>query len=59
MDILNMNEGKDTVIWMRVWNGAKAGDPSVIHWKGPGQVWDGTSCFNFTKEMIARYHGDA
>ena len=62
MDILKMNpwsEGYNSVIWMRVWNSTVIGEPSVIHWRGPGQVWDGTSCFNFTKELIARYHGDA
>jgi len=56
MDILNMAEGKNYVIWIRLWNGKAKGNPTVIHWKGPGQVWDGTSCFNFTKEMISRYH---
>jgi len=59
MDILNMDKGKDTIIWLRVWNGVRNGEPTVIHWKGPGEVWDGTSCFNFTKELINRYHGNA
>merc|ERR1711998_32099 len=32
---------------------------SVVHALLPSQAWDGTSCFNFMKELISRYCGNA
>lgn len=41
--------------YLRVWNG-KPGAPTVIHLYLQGGAWDGTSCFNFMKELINRYY---
>ena len=43
------------VIGLRVFNGAEGG-PTVWHSYMPGCTWDGTSCFNFNKELISRYY---
>ena len=43
------------VIGLRVFNGAEGG-PTVWHSYMPGCTWDGTSCFNFNKELINRYY---
>ena len=56
MDSLKLTLGLDAAVWARVWNG-KPGKPTVIQMRLPGFVWDGTSCFNFTKEMCNRYAG--
>ena len=58
MDSLKIELGLDAAVWMRIWNG-KPGKPTVIQMRLPGFVWDGTSCFNFTKEMCNRYAGGA
>lgn len=35
------------------------GEPTTVMWLYlPGKKWDGTSCFNFMKEVVARYHGE-
>ena len=44
------------VIGIRCFNGPK-GKPTVWHGYMPGVAWDGTSCFNFQKELISRYYG--
>jgi len=49
---------KPAVLALRLWNG-EPGKPTVMHIQLPGGTWDGTSCFNFCKEMLARYCGDA
>ena len=57
VDTLMIMKGKDAVLWLKVWNGRRAGVPTVLHMRLPGDFWDGTSCFNFTKEMCNRYAG--
>ena len=35
------------------------GCPTTVMWLYlPGKTWDGTSCFNFVKEVVGRYHGE-
>jgi hypothetical protein len=36
----------------------KPGDPTVMRCFLPGHTFDGTSCFNMPKELIARYYGE-
>ena len=43
-------------IKMCVYNNAP-GKPTVMHYGGSGQGWDGSSNFNFVKEVIRRYSG--
>ena len=45
------------IIAIRVFNG-EPGSPTVLHACLPGGAWDGTSCFNFMKELVNRYYGD-
>ncbi len=55
-----VKRGKDfkgTVLWLRVFNG-KTAAPTVLQAGLPGGSWDGSSCFNFMKELVARYSGD-
>src|SRR5689334_1808139 len=47
---------KGTILWLRVFTG-KAGAPTVLQAGLPGGSWDGTSCFNFMKELVARCCG--
>lgn len=42
------------VIW--VYNG-KPGKPTVMHYGGSAEGWDGSSNFNFCKELMRRYSG--
>ena len=36
---------------------AATGKPTTVMWLYlPGKTWDGTSCFNFMKEVVGRYH---
>lgn len=44
------------MIWLRIWNGAP-GQPTVVHAYMAGGSWDGSSCFNFMKELIHRTKG--
>lgn len=56
-----VKRGKDfkgTVLWLRVFTG-KAGAPTVLQAGLPGGSWDGSSCFNFMKELVARCCGGA
>jgi len=46
--------GRGHVCWLRVFNGAK-GKPTVINVGLDGNRWDGSSCFNFMKELTHRY----
>ena len=46
------------LVVLRLWNG-KPGQPTVVQFFLPGGGWDGSSNFNFMKELLARYHGDA
>lgn len=39
-----------------VFNG-QPGNPTVVHYLGSGNSWDGSSNFNFTKELMRRYVG--
>src|ERR1700733_3044290 len=48
---------KGSVLWLHVFNG-KNGEPTVIQAGLPGGSWDGSSCFNFMKELVARYYGE-
>jgi hypothetical protein len=49
---------KGSVLWLNVFNG-KNGEPTVIQAGLPGGSWDGSSCFNFMKELVARYYGES
>lgn len=53
-DVMGMGMAKNLAILIRVWNNDE-GKPTVLHCGLPGAHWDGTSCFNFTKEMLHRY----
>lgn len=44
--------------YVEVFNGLKEGDPTVMRCYLPGHNFDGTSCFNLVKELIARYYGE-
>jgi len=44
------------VIALRVFNGAGKG-PAVFHAYMPSTAWDGTSNYNFLKELVSRYYG--
>jgi hypothetical protein len=46
------------VLWIRVFNGQQ-GMPTVIQAGLPGSAWDGSSCFNFMKELVARSCGES
>ena len=39
-------------------NGRADGDPTVMRCYFPGHTFDGTSCFNLGKELVARYYGE-
>lgn len=43
---------------MRLWNG-KEGKPTVLWYAGSGNGWDGSANFNFVKELLSRYVGNA
>lgn len=43
--------------FIQVYNG-KQGDPTVLRCYFPGHTFDGTSCFNLGKELVARYYGE-
>lgn len=47
---------KDLALWLRVFLG-DPGMPTVIQAGLPVSSWDGTSCFNFLKELVSRYYG--
>src|SRR4051812_18785921 len=49
---------RKTVLWIRVFNG-QPGNPTVIQAGLPGNAWDGSSCFNFMKEVVARCSGES
>ena len=55
-------KGADAVganlVVLRLWTG-KPGQPTVVQFFLPGGGWDGSSNFNFMKELLARYHGEA
>jgi hypothetical protein len=54
-----VKRGKDfkgVVLWMRIFTGA-AGTPTVVQAGLPGGSWDGSSCFNFMKELVCRCCG--
>ena len=53
-DVTGAHLAKNTALFIRVWNNAPK-KPTVLHCGLPGANWDGTSCFNFTKEMLYRY----
>ena len=53
-DVMGANVSKNLAVLIRVWNN-EVGKPTVLHCGLPGAHWDGTSCFNFTKEMMHRY----
>merc|ERR1719424_689160 len=40
-----------------VWNNAP-GAPTYVIYAGSGHAWDGSSNFNFNKEMVRRYRGE-
>ncbi|HTW65637.1 MAG TPA: SRPBCC family protein, partial [Bryobacteraceae bacterium] len=46
---------KHLVLWLRVFGGAPGG-PTVLRAGLPVRSWDGTSCFNFMKELVSRCH---
>ena len=50
------NEVKSLVLWLRVFGG-NLGEPTVLQAGLPVSSWDGTSCFNFMKELASRCHG--
>jgi hypothetical protein len=54
VDVMGANRAKNLALLIRVWNNDED-KPSVLHCGLPGANWDGTSCFNFTKEMLHRY----
>lgn len=49
---------KGKFLVFRIWNGQK-GKPTLMHGYMPLNSWDGTSCFNFCKELIHRCNGGA
>lgn len=49
---------KGKFLAFRIWNG-EVGKPTLMHGYLPLNSWDGTSCFNFCKELISRYNGKA
>jgi hypothetical protein len=54
-----VKRGKDfkgVVLWLRVFTG-NAGTPTVLQAGLPGGSWDGSSCFNFMKELASRCCG--
>jgi len=54
-----VKRGKDykgVVLWLRIFTG-NAGSPTVLQAGLPGGSWDGSSCFNFMKELVSRCCG--
>jgi hypothetical protein len=53
--------GPDTTgpykIFYQVYNGRAPGDLTVVHFGGSVHGWDGSSNFNFNKEVMRRYSG--
>ena len=47
---------KHLVLWLRVFGGS-SGEPTVLRAGLPVGSWDGTSCFNFMKELVSRCYG--
>jgi hypothetical protein len=47
---------KRSVVWLRVFNGADNA-PTLLQCHLAGGSWDGSSCFNFMKELVNRYYG--
>lgn len=47
---------KRSVLWLRVFTGAVE-SPTVLQSHLAGGSWDGSSCFNFVKELVNRYYG--
>jgi hypothetical protein len=43
---------------MHVWNG-EPGKPTIAYFFGSGNKWDGSANYNFTKELMNRYVGNA
>lgn len=50
-------ETEEVKLRIHVWNG-KSGKPTVMYYYGSGTKWDGSSNFNFVKELISRYMGN-
>jgi len=48
---------KQAVIQCHVWNN-DPGKPTVMYWGGSAYKWDGSSNFNFVKELMNRYVGN-
>ena len=46
------------LVVLRLFNGEQ-GAPTVVQFFLPGGGWDGSSNFNFMKELLSRYHGEA
>jgi len=44
------------VVWLRVFTGSGPG-PTLLQSHLAGGSWDGSSCFNFVKELVNRYYG--
>ena len=51
--------GSGKVVRVRVFNGAEVGMPTVMLYAGSLNAWDGSSNFNFAKELLHRYVGGA
>jgi hypothetical protein len=49
---------KGKKIRIHVWNAKAAGKPTVMFYGGSGNAWDGSSNFNFVRELMNRYVGN-
>lgn len=53
------SRGEDGVfVKMHIWNG-DPGQPTIAYFFGSGNKWDGSSNYNFMKELMNRYMGNA
>ena len=53
--LAEFNDGTAAIV-LRCYN-SPAGKPTVWNAILPGGAWDGSSCFNFCKELVHRYYG--
>jgi len=48
---------QDYVVGIHAFESSANGVDTTVMWAYlPGKTWDGTSCFNFMKELVSRYH---
>jgi len=55
---LGKGTGHGNVVKVHVFNAVEEGKPTLMFYGGCGNAWDGSSNFNFVKELMSRYVGN-